>query len=270
MFDELIEKSESLSLDEFLDFLLERTGYLSSLQLLENGDSKAENVMELRSTIVSYMNESDEPSLNGFLEEIALYTDSDRDTSTDDKVTLMTIHSAKGLEYENIFVAGMEDGIFPGVRSFDSEEDMEEERRLAYVAITRAKKELYLITARQRMLYGQTQHNTVSRFIKEINGELIEKRENAAAVNMKVSGSSVTAVRSATLQQQLARNKSAVSPRKSAPVSFTVGERVLHNIFGEGTVISAQETGGDSLLEIAFEKVGTKKIMANFAKLKKL
>lgn len=270
MFDELIEKSESLPLDEFLDFLLERTGYLSSLQLLENGDSKAENVMELRSTIVSYMNESDEPSLNGFLEEIALYTDADRDTSTDDKVTLMTIHSAKGLEYENIFVAGMEDGIFPGVRSFDSEEDMEEERRLAYVAITRAKKELYLITARQRMLYGQTQHNTVSRFIKEINGELIEKRENAAAVNMKVSGNSVTAVRSATLQQQLARNKSAVSPRKSAPVSFTVGERVLHNIFGEGTVISAQETGGDSLLEIAFEKVGTKKIMANFAKLKKL
>jgi DNA helicase-2/ATP-dependent DNA helicase PcrA len=218
------------------------------------------------------MEQSDEPTLGGFLEEVALYTEADRDDESTDKVTLMTVHSAKGLEYDNIFVVGMDDGIFPSSRSFDSEEDMEEERRLAYVAITRAKKRLYLTNASQRMLFGQTQRNITSRFMREIGSELIEKHDNAAAMRSKLAedDKSVTEVRSATLQQQLARNKkSAVNVPKEA-VTYTAGEKVSHSIFGEGTVISVKPMSNDSMLEIAFDKVGTKKLMANYAKLKKL
>ena len=124
MFEYLTEKADELPLDEFLDELLEKTGYLESLRALENGDTTIENVEELRSSIVQYMNEADEPSLSGFLEEVALYSEADRDDGSDDKVTLMTVHSAKGLEYKNIFVIGLDDGIFPSSRSFDSEADM--------------------------------------------------------------------------------------------------------------------------------------------------
>lgn len=271
MFVHLIEKSQELPLDEFFDELLAKTGYLTHLQTLENGDSKIENVQELRSSIVSYMNDNEEPELSGFLEEVALYTEADRDDGSGDKVTLMTVHSAKGLEYDNIFVTGLEDGIFPSSRSFDSEEDLEEERRLAYVAITRAKKKLYLTSASQRMLFGQTQRNITSRFMREIGSEFIEKHDNAAAMKSRLSQSGgVTAVHSATLQQQLARNKMLAGKTVKEEVVYTEGERVAHNIFGEGTILSVKKMANDAMLEIAFEKVGTKKIMANFARLRKL
>lgn len=273
LFGFLMEKREELPLDEFFDLLLDKTGYMDYLKTLENPDTKIENVQELRSSIVQYMNENDEPDLSGFLEEVALYSEADRDNSTDDRVTLMTVHSAKGLEYENVFVIGLDDGIFPSSRSFDSEEDMEEERRLAYVAITRAKKKLYLTNARQRMIFGQTQHNVTSRFMREIGSELVEKHDNAAAMKNRLAQEekTVTAVHSATLQQQLARNKMhAGSAAAKESVTYTAGEKVLHNVFGEGTILSVKPMSNDSMLEIAFDKVGTKKIMANFAKLKKL
>ena len=271
MFEYLTEKADELPLDEFLDELLEQTGYLESLQALENGDTKIENVEELRSSIVQYMNEADEPSLSGFLEEVALYSVADRDDGRDDKVTLMTVHSAKGLEYKNIFVIGLDDGIFPSSRSFDSEADMEEERRLAYVAITRAKERLYLTNASQRMLFGQTQRNVTSRFMREIDPSLIEKHDHAAAMRKQLgeSDKTLTEVHSTSLQQQLARNKSRSVGAKTSE-TYTAGERVSHNIFGEGTIVSVKPMANDSMLEIAFEKVGTKKIMANYAKLKKL
>ena len=272
MFEFLTEKSEELPLDEFLDVLLDKTGYLDSLKALENADTKIENVQELRTSMVQYMEQADEPSLSGFLEEVALYTEADRDDGSGDKVTLMTVHSAKGLEYENIFVIGMDDGIFPSARSFDSEDDMEEERRLAYVAITRAKKHLYLTNARQRMLFGQTQHNVTSRFMKEIGSELVEKHDNAAAMKQQLEAEdkSVTEVRSATLQQQLARSKKTAGGAPKENVAYTAGEKVSHSIFGEGVIVSVKPMANDSMLEIAFDKVGTKKIMANYAKLKKL
>ncbi len=274
IFGDLMEKSEQMPMDQFLDYVLEKTGYMDLLKTAENGESKIENVQELRSSVVKYMEEAEEPTLSGFLEEVALYTEADRDSGTDDKVTLMTIHSAKGLEYTNVFVTGMEDGIFPSSRSLDSEEDLEEERRLAYVAVTRAKKKLYLTSARQRMLFGQTQRNITSRFIKEIGTELIEKHDNAAAMKhqLEENDKTVTAVHSATLQQQLARNKmfSSSAPASSEKVTYTAGERVLHKVFGEGTILSVLKTANDYMVEIAFDKVGTKKIMANFAKLKKV
>lgn len=272
MFEYLTEKAEELPLDEFLDVLLDKTGYMDYLKTFDNAETKIENVQELRSSMVKYMQESEEPSLNGFLEEVALFSEADRDDSSDDRVTLMTVHSAKGLEYENVFVVGMDDGIFPSSRSFDSQEDMEEERRLAYVAITRAKKRLYLTNARKRMLFGQTQTNITSRFMREIGGELIEKHDNAAAMKNSLSGNdiAVVEVQSTSLQQQLARNKNLSNASVKANVTYTAGERVQHNIFGEGTIISAKSMANDTLLEIAFEKVGTKKIMANYAKIKKI
>ena len=272
MFEYLTEKSEMMPLDEFLDVVLDKTGYMDYLKTMENADTKIENVQELRSSMAKYMQEAEEPTLGGFLEEVALFSEADRDDGTDDKVTLMTVHSAKGLEYDNIFVVGMDDGIFPSSRSFDSEDDMEEERRLAYVAITRAKKKLYLTNASQRMLFGQTQRNVTSRFMREIGSELIEKHDNAAAMRSKLAekDNSVTEVHSTTLQQQLARNKFHAGSAAKESVTYTAGERVAHNIFGEGTIVSVKKMANDSMLEIAFEKVGTKKIMANYAKLKKL
>ena len=271
MFTFLMEKADELPLDEFFDVLLDKTGYLEYLRTLENPETKIENVQELRSSIVQYMKDADEPGLSGFLEEVALYSEADRDNSVDDRVTLMTVHSAKGLEYDNVFVIGLDDGIFPSSRSFDSEDDMEEERRLAYVAITRAKNRLYLANASQRMLFGQTQHNVTSRFMREIGSELLEKHDNAAAMKKHSPSEDkpLTAVHSASLQQQLARNKKMSAGTKSE-MTYAVGEKVMHNIFGEGTILSVKPMSNDNMLEIAFEKVGTKKIMANYAKLKKV
>jgi len=269
MFTNLFEASQNMPLDEFLDELLDATGYLDYLKTLDNGETKIENVQELRSTIVSYINQAEEPSLNEFLEEIALYTEADRDDGSEDKVTLLTVHSAKGLEFDNVFITGLEDGIFPSSRSFDSQEDLEEERRLAYVAITRAKKHLFLTSAGQRLLYGQTQRNITSRFMREMGRERIDKFDNCSA-SKSLSDKSVTAVSSASLQQQLARNKMHSGIISGNTTQYTAGERVGHNIFGPGTILSVTEKSNDVWLEIAFDKVGTKKIASSHVKLKKL
>ncbi|MGN1480798.1 ATP-dependent helicase [Porcipelethomonas sp.] len=268
IFDDLSQFAEENPLDEFFDRLLEKTGYLEYMKSLgDEGITRLENINELKSTVISYMNDADEPSLNGFLEEIALYTDIDKMDANTDAVVMMTVHSAKGLEFNNVFAAGMEDGIFPSGRCFNSEEELEEERRLAYVAVTRAKKKLFLSSAQQRMLFGSTQRNSTSRFIKEIDKDLIEKIDNT--IVRKSSTPPVQSVQSISLQQQIAKNKAKVKPVQ-IDASYSAGDRVKHNIFGEGTVLSVKNMANDALLEIAFEKVGTKKIMANFAKMQKL
>lgn len=269
MFDELIESSETKPLDEFFDDLLSKTGYIDYIKSMgDEGITRLENINELKSTIISYMNDAEEPSLNGFLEEIALYTDLDKMDSNTDAVTMMTVHSAKGLEFTNVFVAGMEDGIFPSGRCFDSDEELEEERRLAYVAITRAKKQLFVSSASQRMLFGSTQRNFTSRFIKEIDKSLIEKHDNTIIENTDKPPVHQE-VKSISLQQQISRNKKKTASQPSNE-EYNIGERVKHNIFGEGTILSIKKMASDAMLEIAFEKVGTKKIMANFAKLQKI
>lgn len=271
LFGRLMEMADKLPLDEFFDLMLDLTGYLEYLKTFDNAETKIENVQELRTAIVQYMNSSEEPTLGGFLEEIALYTEADSDDGSDDAVMLMTIHSAKGLEFENVFIIGLEDGIFPGSRSFDNEADMEEERRLAYVAITRAKKQLYVTSARKRMIFGQTQRNVTSRFIREIGRELINKIDSAAEKRIEEDhDNEVTEVQSLSLQQQLARDKRQANLSKSESAVYEIGERVRHSIFGDGTIISVKHMANDAMLEIAFEKVGTKKIMANYAKLKKI
>lgn len=266
MIEALREKSELLPLPELLDELLEDSGYLDMLKSQgDEGSQRLENINELKSTMAKYAENESEPSLSGFLEEISLYTDIDEMNPEDDAVSLMTIHSAKGLEFNNVFVVGMEENIFPSSRSL-SEADIEEERRLCYVAITRARRRLTLSHAGKRMLFGNTSFNPPSRFLGELPRECITKAGEEPAVRSREAsgGGSGTA-----------GFRAAMSGLKDKRVSqqtqeFSVGERVGHNIFGEGTVLSVMKMSGDLLLEIAFDRIGTKRIMANFARLKKL
>jgi DNA helicase-2/ATP-dependent DNA helicase PcrA len=269
MFDTLSDLSKTLPLDKLLDELLDKSGYREYLKSLgDDGINRLENINELKSTMISYANEAEEPSLSSFLEEISLYTDVDKLDEFVDAVYMMTIHSSKGLEFPNVFVVGMEEGIFPSSRTFESEDEIEEERRLAYVAFTRAQKRLYLSNAAQRMLFGTTTINFPSRFIKEIEPDLIEKIDNT--VKATTGAIAVTTVSSIPLQKQIAKIKSNEPSKQPVEIDFAEGDRVKHNIFGEGTVISVRKMANDAMLEVDFDKVGTKKLMANFAKINKI
>ncbi|WP_295218126.1 UvrD-helicase domain-containing protein [Ruminococcus sp.] len=270
MWDELIAASQELPLEEFLDVLLEQTGYRAMLQAMgDEGEFRLENIEELKSSILSYQNETEAPSLGGFLEEISLYTDVDKYEPEQDVVMLMTIHSAKGLEFKNVYLVGMEQGVFPGMRSLDSQSDLEEERRLAYVALTRAKEKLTISTAASRMLFGMTMRNLPSQFLTEIDADLIQRKSSYTMKKPKQEEKSqVDTVQSISLQRQLATQKS--KKPAAAPKEFQIGERVRHNVFGDGTVLSVSKMGNDAMLEVGFDQVGTKKLMANYAKIKKL
>ena len=266
--DELSSASEELGLSDLYELMLEKTGYSLALSLEgEEGKDRLDNVKEFGSTIAQYELETDEPSLSDFLEQIALVSDIDALDTESDRVILMTVHSAKGLEFENVFLVGMEEGIFPGNQSiYAGNAEIEEERRLAYVAITRAKKKLTITNTFMRMLYGATNRNMPSRFVKEIPEELCES--SGAVQNKTVIP---------TAQKFKSSGFGTSSFIKSTPVSSTQktnngieykpGQQVNHKTFGKGMIISATPVGGDTMLEIAFEQVGTKKIMANFAKL---
>ena len=267
MIDDLTDLSEEASLPELLDAVVDKTGYgeLMRAQGLE-GEARLENIAELKSTMTKYEEEAEEPSLEGFLEEVALYTDIDTLDETGDYVALMTIHAAKGLEFPVVFVAGMEDNVFPSSRSRDTETELEEERRLAYVAMTRAKEQLHLVYAGERMLYGNTQYNRESLFLKELPDENIDKQVpklDSRETFGKTAGSM-------SLGRQMAMYNSAKTQTTASAETYCIGDRVMHKKFGEGTVIAVTPMAGDTMLEIAFEKVGTKKIFANFAKPKKI
>lgn len=275
IFTHLKEAADKLPLDKLFDAVIEKTGYATMLKGQgDEGLTRLENIEELKSNIATYMQAKseagEEATLSGFLEEISLYTDIDKLSADDDAVCLMTMHSAKGLEFPIVFIVGMEDGIFPPIRTMDNLEELEEERRLAYVGITRAKEKLYITHAQQRMLFGSTQRNFQSKFIKEIDKDCIDRVDGTVKTTKKKDDDIITApVYTYTLQSQLA-NKKMESAKKAAAVDYTAGERVKHNVFGEGTVISSKPMGNDHMLEIAFDSVGTKKIMANFAKIVKI
>lgn len=280
MFDELRELSEDLPLDELLDELMERSGYRD--MLIMQGDEGAErlkNIEELKSTMVTYSEQAEEPSLSGFLEEIALYTDIDSLENNADYVAMMTMHAAKGLEFPTVFVVGMEENLFPSMRSV-GEGDIEEERRLAYVAITRAMKKLYLTHAKERLIYGSMNHYPPSRFLEELPAENIEKSVDTALksadFSVGTSGGGRISIASGGKSSTPSFGKpvSFGTPVSSKPArsaeSFKAGDRVHHKIFGDGTVLSATPTAADVKLEVAFDKSGTKKIMAAFAKITKI
>lgn len=268
MFDDLMDAADLVTLPELLDLIVDRTGYGDYLKMQGvEGEGRLENIEELKSTMAKYEEDADEPSLSGFLEEIALYTDIDNMDENGDYVVLMTMHAAKGLEFPVVFVAGMEDNIFPSARSMESDADLEEERRLAYVAITRAKRKLYLTCAQQRMLYGRTERNRISRFIKELPAENIEKKRQAG---LSETQKGFESPKNVSLRQQMAMYNRSSAESFSESTVYSAGERIKHKVFGEGTILKATPMANDTLLEIAFDTKGTKKIMANFAKIIKL
>jgi DNA helicase-2/ATP-dependent DNA helicase PcrA len=268
IYDYLCEMSEKLPLPEFYDALLKKTGFEEHYkkQGIE-GETRLENILEMRSNLVNFLSEcentGDEPTLTLFVESISLFTDTDRYEESTDVASMLTVHSAKGLEWNTVFIAGMEENIFPSYRSIDEPTELEEERRLAYVAITRARDRLYITHTSNRMLYGRTQYNTSSRFIREIDKSCIEK-EGEKVCKVPELNTEYEKTAAYSLQSQLADRK---EKKNSTAVTYTAGERVNHPKFGVGMVISAKEISGDWLLEISFDTVGTKKIMAKFAKI---
>jgi len=271
LIDGLAADSNKKDLDGLFDEISEKTGYTAMLKAMgSEGGVRAENVGELRNNILKYMDAAEEPSLGGFLEETALLTDIDR-LEEGDAVLMMTVHSAKGLEFPQVFAVGMEEGIFPGMQAIYDPEEMEEERRLAYVAMTRAKEHLYLTAAASRMLFGQTTRNRISRFITEIAEGLTDFTDEAAAQHQPVRQSYHFGDEDESGPIRADVTFTPYREEKKEPsVNWRTGDRVRHRVFGEGTVTNVTAMSGDTLLEIAFDTVGTKKLMANFAKLRKL
>ncbi|MCR4771128.1 MAG: UvrD-helicase domain-containing protein [Oscillospiraceae bacterium] len=285
-FTDMIEElraAKTDTLDELYDRLVRLSGYMTMLEAKETQENitRAENISELKTNIISFVRERGGVcTLADFLDEMALYSDTDS-MDGDDCVALMTIHSAKGLEFPNVFIVGAEDGIFPGLKAIGEQDEIEEERRLCYVAITRAKRRLWITNARQRMLFGRTQSNTVSRFIKDIPDELLDKR-GAAQTSYSYSApdkpyaSARTENRARYMggyssggarPEYSVKSRTAPSAPRPAPISldYKAGESVIHKAFGKGMILSAKKMGPDMVVEIAFEKEGTKKLMISSA-----
>ena len=277
----LKSKAESYTVRELLEEVIELTGYVAELQAEDTDESKAriENIDELISKTESYQEAMEEQgqtaTLSGFLEEIALIADIDSVDPDQDYVLLMTLHSAKGLEFPRVFLAGMEDGMFPSYMSIisDDRSDLEEERRLCYVGITRAMENLTLTSARQRMLRGEVQYNKVSRFVREIPRELVDLGQEAQEKKKKIE-EMIQADRNLA-KMKMAFETKTFKPRefkvtKAATLDYEVGDTVRHIKFGVGIVKDIVDGGRDYEVTVDFDKVGIKKMFAGFAKLKKL
>ena len=283
MIKSLSAVADEISMSELLAQLLEKSGY--RLSLMSDADPKnadrLQNVDEFVNTVKQYELENDEPTLSAFLEEIALVSDIDSMNDSEDKVTLMTIHSAKGLEFEKVFLIGLEEGIFPGNQSiYGGESEIEEERRLMYVAITRAKRELTITNATTRMVFGSTNRNMPSRFLKEIPDEFCNIKAAISRApygsgygNSSYSGSygsergyahhnTIPSSYSAPKSKPFGSYSAVKKVESSSNNNYSAGQKVEHKTFGEGLILSVSPMGSDTLLEIAFDKVGTKKIMA--------
>ena len=257
---------DGMSLLDFYDQVMERTGYARMLEMkpTEENKTRLENIKELKSSIHTYMEQSDEPTLAGFLEEVSLYTDIDNYNEGEDAVVMMTMHAAKGLEFPHVFLVGFEDGLFPGMRAIGDREEMEEERRLCYVAITRAKKNLTITHARQRMLYGRTNAAMASRFLKEIPEDGIVRKGGYQNAYTQRPYSVTEQPRKPAFSDPSFGYKPAAKPAVPT-IELNKGDMVQHAAFGRGMVLSVMKMGGDALLEIAFDQIGTKKLMAKTA-----
>ena len=274
-FSELIadfrEQAQKGSLEDLFHYILEETGYVTGLEAegTEDAMARIENINELLNKIVAYEETAEEPALSGLLEEIALVADIDSLEDSDNRVILMTLHSAKGLEFPYVFISGMEDGIFPSYMTIISEdqEELEEERRLCYVGITRAKERLYLSAAKRRMMQGRTQFNKVSRFIDEIPQELL-KLDYGVNLNDKRPDHDIFSSNRRTQFRKPFQKHQFAEP-KAESLSYGKGDRVSHIKFGQGTVMEIVSGGRDYEVTVDFDKHGVKKMFASFAKLKK-
>lgn len=284
MYDKMQEAYQNETLADFTDQLLSITGYRQMLVAAgDEGRTRLENIEELVSSMRVFEQENPDGDLALFLEEIALISSIDSYDENTDAVVLMTLHSAKGLEFDCVFIIGMEEGIFPGEQSRYNQEDVEEERRLAYVGYTRAKRKLHLTRAASRMLFGQTRRNMPSRFLEEFGDELKDESQSRSISNRSYGSPAQNEYRRASDMALGSRGRgveldSKISvgetgkPRSMEPTggAYAAGDTVEHRIFGRGTVVSARPLGGDTLVEVDFEKVGVKKAMANYAPMKKV
>lgn len=263
---------ENGTLSQLVSELYTATGYTQMLvsENTEEAKDRLNNLQEFLSTVTLYEQQNKETSLAMFLEEISLMTDVDQLDEQDDRVVLMTLHSAKGLEFDNVFMVGVEEGIFPGLQSMGNPEDIEEERRLMYVGITRAKKRLYILHAAQRMIYGKTSYFQPSRFIGELPEENIQRLYEERKTTVSAFAKAQHQVPAYTKRRSSAAVTSTVGRTQSTKCldTYAPGMRVRHKAFGEGIVLSTKDMGNDTLLEIKFDKFDLpKKVMANYAKL---
>ena len=273
---ELRLRLADMSLEELIEEILDRTGYSQELKEEDTDEAKArlENIDEFISKAVSYEEGEEHPTLSGFLEEVALVADIDSLEESDNRVLLMTLHSAKGLEFPYVFLAGMEDGLFPSYMSIAADnptEEIEEERRLCYVGITRAMKELTLTCARVRMIRGENQYNNISRFIREIPPELLGKKSvvpPAPKVQAPPKDTPYQKAKEAFKTKTFDPNQFKVV--KADSLDYTVGDRVSHIKFGQGTVLEIADGGRDFEVKVEFDNYGVKRMFASFAKLKKV
>ena len=297
LINNLAESLEMKELQDFFDDVITETGYMSSLDLdKDTADERKQNVMELLANLIRYMEENEGGTLTGFLEEVALLSDIDNYNADSESVVMMTLHSAKGLEFPVVFIVGMEEGLFPGNQVMYDPTEIEEERRLCYVGITRAKQKLYITNARTRMLFGNTSLTRPSRFINEIPEELVDSNLNEpkqsfyggyssqngfsgfsgasaggySGYNKPASANKPKSTATAGGFAKGGFSKSTAPKSTAASIDYKTGDTVEHKTFGRGLVIGAKSVGGDMVLEIAFDDYGTKKIMAKMAKMKKI
>ncbi len=273
------EQSEKMSLSQLMEEIIEMTGYIESLEAESEieAETRIENIEELKSKIIAYEEscEDEKPTLSGFLEEVALVADVDTLDENSDYVVLMTLHSAKGLEFPNVYLAGMEDGLFPSYMTITAEDPMEieEERRLCYVGITRARKHLIMTCARRRMIHGETQYNKLSRFFKEIPLELLDTGNIVEKNTMDVQKQTAYAQARQTFKTKAFSTAKPIKQFGTASgegPGYDVGDRVKHMKFGEGLVTAMTAGGRDYEVTVQFDTVGVKKMFATFAKLQKI
>lgn len=272
----LIKLKDTVTIEDLTGRILNDTGYMPALVMEDTTESKTriENLGEFISVITEFeKNEETGNTLGEFLENISLVSDIDGYDENEDSAVLMTIHSAKGLEFPIVFLSGLEEGLFPGMRSMESDDDIEEERRLCYVAITRAKEQLYITKTISRTIHGKTMPTTASRFFKEIPVEYLEDKTTLQPKVAKVMQD--LGVRNASApKKEVYMTKGFGSSVKSSGSTdyskFKAGDTVEHRTFGRGEILKATPCGNDCILEIQFESIGFKRLMAAFAKVKKI
>lgn len=271
LINELREYAASHTLPETVSRVIEASGYRVMLAEEDDGKEREENVLELVSSAALFAETAENPTLSEFLNELALVSDLDGYDTGSDSVALMTVHSAKGLEFETVFIPGFEEGLFPISLSFgEGEKALEEERRLAYVAVTRAKKSLYVINTASRMLYGRTEMKQISRFTEEMPQNVCERRVESGPSRCFSGSAAVNSGQHAESLNNFYQNVRANAQKTEKADVISVGCRVKHPMFGDGTVLSADPMGGDVLYEIEFDNGSTKRLMGNFAKLKRI
>lgn len=262
--------AEYLDLTELIKSVIDQSGIIKELEQEDTIEAKTriENIREFQSVVLDFVRNSEEedPGLNDFLAHVSLIADVDTMADEQDRVVLMTMHSAKGLEFPIVFLAGMEEGVFPSYRSIGEESEMEEERRLCYVGITRAREKLFLTFTKSRTLFGNTTYNRQSRFIDEIPEDLLKHiSENGDLIKSDVR-KSVTNQISADEWKQ--RTASFIKAAELNTDELVAGTRVLHKKFGVGTITAREPEGSDFKLEIDFDQFGMKRLLASYAKLK--